>query len=101
MSPSTTPGGVGPRGGGPAEAKRLARNSTLLALIFLVLAAVTWFGWWNAQVNQIEGPRSKGFTEGDPFPWFLVYPLAGLGVWFVITTIRQWARYLRTPGARR
>ncbi|MFD6138467.1 hypothetical protein [Promicromonospora sp. NPDC060271] len=84
----------------PAEARRLAHNSTVLALIFLGLAAVTWFGWWNAQVNHIEGPRPRGFTEGDPFPWFVVCPLAGLGLWFVVTTIRRWARYFRRPAAR-
>ncbi len=85
---------------GSVEAKRLARNSTKAALVLLILAAFTWFGWWNAQVNHIEGPRSKGFTEGDPFPWFLVCPLAGLGIWFVITTIRQWTRYFRTLATR-
>lgn len=95
MSPPPAPGGGRPPGEDPAEAKRLARNSTMLTLVLFVLATFSWFGWWNAQVNQIEGPRSKGFTEGDPFPWFLIYPLAGLGVWFFITTIRQWAHYLR------
>lgn len=74
MSGTTTPGS-----GDPAQAKRLARSSTMLALIFLVFATFMWFSWWNAQVNHIEGPRSKGFTEGDPFPWFASFPLAGLG----------------------
>lgn len=95
MTRSTMPGGDGTPSEDPAQAKLLARNSTLVALIFLALAVFTWFGWWNAQVNHIEGPRSKGFTEGDPFPWFLIYPLAGLGIWFTITTLRRWAHYFR------
>lgn len=75
--------------------KRDARNATIVALVTLTVSALLWLDWWNAQVHHKQGPR-RGFAEGDPFPWFFIYPAIALGLWFVLVAIRKWSRYVRT-----
>ncbi|GAA1850189.1 hypothetical protein [Myceligenerans crystallogenes] len=91
--------GPGPASDEPARAKKEARNSAIVAAGSFVLAAVVWLAWWRAQVEHVTGPR-RGFHEGDPFPWFLVYPMIGVGLWFTVTAIRERAASSRLKGPR-
>lgn len=79
----------------PARAKRRAGLTTFQTVFVLAMGAVVSLSWWSAQVNHFGGTRNRGFIEGDPFPWFLVVPILGLGLWLATRAIRQWVHYTR------
>lgn len=93
MSRADAPNGGPPAPDGLARAKRQAGVSAFQALVVLTIGAIIWISWWSAQVNQFGGTRNKGFIEGDPFPWFLVFPILGLGIWLTIRALTAWTRY--------
>ncbi len=55
-------------------------------------AAFQGLSWWTAQETERAVTRSRGYTDSDMFPWYLVIPFGLLGLFLAIVAVRKWSR---------